>query len=141
MKLEYVVDQAVGQGGANFRNDVLLVQYFLYVAMEYGDTSPGYNPPGEQPIAIDGACGRQTIAYIKYFQEEGNRRNPGSPTVVDGRVDPIANGTIVGPLSGRFYTILALNAAFRERRGVAAHDDLGGNGDFPQELFKCFYLL
>jgi hypothetical protein len=139
LRLAYTVDQAVGQGCPNRRDDVLLVQFFLKVAMEDATGSPGYRPPGEKPITVDGTCGRQTVAYIKFFQEEGNRRNPGIPTTTDQRVDPVLSGTTKGALAGTFYTILALNVIYKERRGDL-HLNISDDPLFPAELTKSLFI-
>lgn len=63
--------QAVGQGGANQRDDVLRVQTLL-------------NENGCEPrLDVDGSCGPRTVGAIRWFQERAlDMRNP------DGRVDP-----------------------------------------------------
>ena len=78
----YSVDQVVGVGGLNRRDDILLVQFFLQVARDDDARgNSGFIPPGEAPINIDGIFGRNTAAHIKFFQEESLRR------VGDGRVE------------------------------------------------------
>ena len=56
----FTIDHAVGLNGANHRNDVLLVQFFLRALIP--------TPPGAPTIPFDGHCGRQTINWIRYFQ-------------------------------------------------------------------------
>ncbi len=118
----YSGDKSVGRGGVNAREDVLLVQFFLRVVMEDSPKSEGYRPPNETPITIDGNCGPQTIRYILYFQQEGNRRNPDGQTTVDGVIDPVVGAKLIGSISGTFYTILALNANYRHRRPGMLND-------------------
>jgi len=137
----YTVDKRVGMGGVNNQDDVLLVQFFLHAAMLPGrDGGPGYKPPGERPIKIDGMNGPQTIRYIKYFQAEGNRRNPRLPTVVDGRVDPIVGGKMFGTVQDEFMTILALNTRYRAVKGYALHADIRQDPDFPPRLIPSLYV-
>ena len=135
----YTVDQPVGAGGTNRRDDVLLVQFFLRVAMENSAGSVGYIPPGEQPISIDGSCGSQTNRYIKFYQEEGNRRNPGILTTTEGRIDPVTSGNAYGAISHKFYTILALNITYRNCRGIMIAD-IRKDPLFPAELSKSLYI-
>ena len=132
----YVVDRTVGPGGQNVRGDVLLVQYFLRVAMESVGASPGFVPPNEQPIAIDGSCGSQTLRYIKHFQEEAVKR--GANVKKDGRVDPVQSGTVVGSISKTFYSIVAMNSAYRARRGNT--HELATDPFFPADLTKELYI-
>lgn len=132
----YVVDRSVGPAGPNIRTDVLLVQYFLRVAMEASGGSPGFVPPNEKPITIDGSCGPQTLRYIKHFQDEATKR--GANVKRDGRVDPVQSGTVVGSISKTFYSIIAMNAAYRARRG-AAHE-LASDPLFPADLTRELYI-
>jgi hypothetical protein len=140
MRHVYTVEQAVGIGGANRRDDVLLVQFFLKVAMLDSPNSKPYIPPGEQPISIDGSCGPQTCRYIKFYQEEGNRRNPGVKTTTEGRIDPVAGGSLTSSISHTFYTILALNVSYKDRRGKDLHEDISKDPLFPAELAKSLYV-
>ena len=135
----YSVDNSVGLGCPNKRDDVLLVQFFLKVATLSVPTSAGYNPPGEKLISVDGNCGPQTIRYIKFFQEEGNRRNPGSQTTTDNRVDPVLTGTPFGSISNKLYTIIALNLTYRERRGIMIAD-IKQDPFYHSDLTKSLYL-
>ena len=56
LKLVYTVDQAVGNGCLNKRDDTLLVQFFLKVVSE-GPAKSDFTPPGRGPIATDGIWG------------------------------------------------------------------------------------
>ena len=111
-----VVDGIVGLGGQNLPDDVMAVQYLLRVASETGSGSAAFQPPGEQPIQIDGGYGRQTQTYISFFQAEVNRRQKMKLIEPDGRIDPVRAGTGTSSITHTFYTILALNAALRSRR-------------------------
>jgi hypothetical protein len=134
----YVNDKTVGPAGANVRDDVCLVQYFLRVAMEDAKDSPGFKPPNEQPIKIDGFFGGQTARYIKFFQEEVNRRRKGL-LKADGNVDSPRTGTMTSSISKTFYTIGALNAAYRNRRGDS--HDISSDPLYPQELDGSLFIL
>jgi hypothetical protein len=138
--LFYVVDAAVGTGCPNVRQDVLLVQFFLRALMVDAGAEKAYQPPGEQPIQIDGACGPRTIAYIKYFQEENSRRNPGVVIHKDCRVDPITSGTHISSITHTAYTIIKLNSTYRSRfKALAANPIL--DPLFPRDLAKALYML
>ena len=66
----YSVDQAVGSGGANRRDDVLLVQFFLLIARDSDARgNQGFTPPGQQTIKTDGVFGPETAAYIKFSRK------------------------------------------------------------------------
>jgi len=116
-----LVDAAVGIGGQNAPDDVMAVQYLLRVASEKAGTSDPFQPPGEKPISIDGSYGQQTQTYISFFQAEVNRRQNKRLIEPDGRVDPVRSGSGRSSITHTFYTILALNAALRSRRGDAFH--------------------
>ncbi len=135
MLVIYDVDAAVGRGGANHRDDILLIQFFLRVAMETAD-SPGYVPPGEDPIAIDGVYGRQTQAYIDFFQTEGKTRNPARLPITDGRIDSL-HTAFRSPQPGVVHDIYALNRLYQKRHRF--HDNLAADPVFPPDLARSFY--
>ena len=140
MKHCYTVDQPVGMGCPNIRDDVLLVQFFLRRAMDECPTSKGIFPPGERPISVDGIAGPQTFRYIKFYQDEDNRRNPGKGVARDGRVDSIGkSGTGIGSISNTLYTIIALNVSYRQRKGIMIAD-IRKDNLFPQDLTGSLYL-
>ena len=134
----YTVDQAVGLGGGNRRDDVLLVQLFLRVLMEPGGSEAPYVPPGRRPLAIDGVCGDDTLAYIRFYQEEAQRRFPQAP-VPDGRVDPMRSGSVIASISHKVYMLVALNVGYREKRGDL-YLNIGSDPLFPAELRKSLYI-
>ncbi|MGL4291349.1 MAG: hypothetical protein ACRCVA_33675 [Phreatobacter sp.] len=113
----FVVDQRVGTGGANIGDDVFLVQFLLRVASETARGFAGIQPPGEGPLVISGSLNQQTQKYIKFYQEEINRRTKTTTLFADGAVDPVRPGQKSGSLHNTFYTILDLNVSFRSRRG------------------------
>lgn len=134
----FVVDQAVGSGCPNKRDDVLLVQHLLRVAWEDAPNSKGFRPPTDkEPLKADGAYGPTTQRFITFFQEEAKRR--GANVLRDHRVDPVASGASMSGGTHSFYTIMALNAARNSRRG-ANIGDIGSDPGFPAELKKSFYV-
>lgn len=134
----YTNDSSVGPGCQNAREDVLLVQHLLRIAWDDAPGSLGFKPPGEkEPIAVDGLAGAQTARFIKFFQEEAARR--GANVARDGRVDPVRSGGPTGAISGRFYTVLAMNSARNSRRR-ANQADITSDPGFPQELRRHFVI-
>ena len=138
-KVLYTVEQAVGRGGENRHDDVLLVQLFLRVQMEEGGSEPPYRPPGRDPLSIDGICGANTMAYILYYQQEAMRRFPGLAPPPDGIVDPMRSGTPFASITHMKYMIVSLNVGYREKRGDMILD-IGNDPFFPPGLRKSFYM-
>ena len=138
-KFLYTIEGAVGRGGENRRDDVLLVQLFLRVQMEEGGTEAPYRPPGRNPLAIDGICGTDTMAYILYYQEEAKRRFPAVAPPPDGRVDPMRSGTLFASITSKVYMIVSLNVGYREKRGDMVLD-IARDPLFPADLRKSFYI-
>lgn len=78
--LEFDLDADVGGGRVNARDDVGLVQYALHLLTGGAGGGPGpgstkamFSVPGQTPIAIDGAYGPQTRAYLAAYQ--AHRKN------------------------------------------------------------------
>lgn len=139
MKVVYSVDQSVGQGGSNRKDDVMLVQFFLRVAMEVR-LGKGFNPPGERPITIDGSFGKQTNTYIKFFEEENNRQQPGSMSK-DGKIEPMSPSSGGrGGVTGVVFKIARLNFEHLLRRTPAIHNDIKLSQLFPSELLPSIYV-
>ena len=138
VKVAYTIDQAVGSGCPNRREDVMLVQHLLRIAWKNVGASQGFRPAGEtEPLKADGIYGTKTAKFIKHFQEEANRR--GASVATDQRVDPVLSGTSSGSISHKFYTILAMNSA-RNARQAGTQDDIARDPEFPSELTKSFYI-
>jgi peptidoglycan hydrolase-like protein with peptidoglycan-binding domain len=72
--MEVSLKAAVGQGGANFKDDVTAVQTLL-------NTAHVQVKAPKKPIAIDGLVGPETIGAIRQFQQQ-------ELGFQDGRVDP-----------------------------------------------------
>lgn len=138
-KVLYTIDESVGPGCANHHDDVLLVQFLLRIQMEEGGSEPPYRPPGRSFIRADGSCGEETLAYIRYFQEEAMRRFPAEAPPPDGRVDPMRSGSIIASITGKKYMIVSLNVGYREKRGDM-YLDIGRDPLFPPALRKSFYV-
>jgi hypothetical protein len=134
----YTVDQAVGPASPNRRDDVLLVQFFLKALMT---TPEPFQPPGEQPIQVDGIFGRQTETYIKFYQQEDTRRNPGKmPLKKDGRVDSVQGGSSIGSISHTLYTIIALNLSYQHSLRRETHKDISKDPNFPPVLGPSLFI-
>ena len=134
----FVIDQPVGRGLPNVREDVLLVQFFLRIASETVGKFAGFIPPGESSIAIDGIYGQHTQNFITFYQQEVNRRVGRKVLEADGRIDPIRPGQKISSVTHTFYTILDLNVAFRSRRGDATRIET--DSLFPSALRASFFI-
>ena len=137
LQIAYSIDNTVGSGCVNNRDDVLLVQFFLGVNSQADST---YVPPGEAPLRIDGICGSHTVKYIQRYQQRNSEKNPGSPLTADGRIDPIKRGVMVGAASGRVLSMLALNFSYKNVRGSQAHANITRDPIFPAELRSAISL-
>jgi len=71
---------------------------------------------------------------LNQYISANSAANPNSPLKQDGRVDPVVNGKCTGSLSGKFYTILALNDTYSKVRGTAALTDITTDPLFPGAL-------
>ena len=143
----YVVDDAVGAGRRNQRDDVLLVQFFLRALGTKpvsGTTDQFYQPPGAPPVAIDGVCGQRTIAAIKTFQTQFDKAEtgPASPSflIQDGVIDALNQGTMFGPRKGHLLTIIRLNTEYTFHFGLDRHNRIHQDPHFPRELLPRLFL-
>ena len=110
----YELSSSVGRGGNNFRDDVMLIQYFLF-SIYIGTTfntrfeilSPALNPAVLFPF--NGTPTPDLTTWIVTFQQDANQKGLG-PLVADGRIDPgkAAWGLRTGRSAGH-KTIMALN--------------------------------
>lgn len=133
MDVIYTVDQAVGTGCPNKRDDVLLVQFFLKVKSE-GPQKSEFTPAGREPLKTDGVWGPASQAYLNHFLAVSLAKVKAFPLKQDGRVDPVVGGRFTGPKTGHVFTIIALNSAYGNVRGSAALKDITTDSVFPQEL-------
>lgn len=138
-RIVYAVDQAVGTGCPNRREDVLLVQYFLKIASE-GPQSNLYSLPGRPAMECDGLWGTNSQAYLNKYIAANSSANPNSPLTADGRVDAPVNGKLFGSKSGHLYTILALNASCMKALGPGQMNDLTNAPKFPAALRPSFKI-
>ncbi|NCC39870.1 MAG: hypothetical protein EOM21_10555 [Gammaproteobacteria bacterium] len=135
MKVLYSVDHEVGPGCRNERQDVLLVQFFLFSAAQPGGGLQPIQPPGQQPIKIDGIYGPQTAAYIKYYQQASGGR-----AVIDGKISPVQGGSDIGAIHGKALTISHLNGSYAKRFGVERHFRLDMDVHFPAALKSALFI-
>lgn len=137
MRVFYGIDQAVGVRGANRRDDVMLVQFFLRALARADDpiSKESYRPKGQTPIDVDGIYGPQTAAYIKHFEDVLSRASDvGMKLWQDGVIDPKPPGQNMGPLHGRVYAIIRLNASYGTIFGIDRHSAIDKDSDFPAAL-------
>ena len=144
----YLIDQAVGRGGANRRADVLLVQFFIRLLQDQPQKFDGeqYNfiPGKSKFLAVDGVCGEETIRAITHFKNEHDKgardKNSAENMLKDGRVDPMIAGNPFGARTGRVLSILRLNQDVVESVGVERFRKLHAERLFPQELKNFFFI-
>ena len=89
------LEQSVGSGGTNAREDVRLVQELLRIT--YGKRAEG--------MIADGWIGPTTTGWIKRFQEDAAAA--GNRVLIDGRVDRALGAA--SSVSKTVYTIMLLN--------------------------------
>jgi hypothetical protein len=153
----FATDYSVGAGGANRRDDVLLVQFFLAALssdlLRSGSTffnyknkegvPFNYTVPIQPQIAIDGFCGGTTIAYIRHFQKEASKTY-GSGDVLsiinDGVITPTRKGEPWGVRSGHVLSIVRLNTEYRNMFGAARLMTINTDPLFPRELLPLFFM-
>jgi hypothetical protein len=140
----YYIDGAVGQGRANKRDDVMLVQFFLKALSLRADTESGesYQPPGQRQIQIDGSCGATTVAFIRHFQGVVDRASKAAQLRPwqDGVVDVVPQGAMFGAIHGGVYTMISLNIAYSSLYGKDAHAKLFSDPLLPRELATIFFV-
>jgi hypothetical protein len=122
------VSASVGRGGVNLREDVLVVQALFKYTLVKGEAFRG--EPLPEPT---GAFDRVTERTIKKYQRLA-KRNYGSlgNIVVDGRIDPAANGSSYLPGSNKRYTIILINAEADLR--YRCYPDRVGRGGFVNDI-------
>jgi hypothetical protein len=147
----YNVSGKVGPSSAEFRNDVLLVQYFLFFIMigssatwpggfsQFGVTAPA----GAGPDALFPFTGKFTpglSVWIRHFQITANARGFG-PLTVDGAVNRARTswGLPVVANPG-FFTIQSMNHIMW-LKNTRAFNNLAAESDLPPELKKDFTLV
>ena len=132
IRVLYLVDGTVGRSGANRRDDVLLVQFFLNAMWGMSPDKKTVVGSGAAP-AIDGVSGRITIGAIETFQR-WYWQQPARGGFTDGRIEPLPAGRLYGPLHNLPYTIIGLNVNFGFAFSVDRHARLSKEPNFPMEL-------
>lgn len=153
----FVTDHAVGAGCANQRDDVLLVQFFLAALaadpLRAGTQRFNYQSAeglpydyllGDRPpLAIDGVCGANTVAYIRHFQKEGSKAFPASDPLsmnIDGVITPVRKGVPWGERTGKVLSIVRLNREYRAIYGAQRLMRIDQDPLFPRELASSFFM-
>lgn len=137
VKVFYGIDQAVGRGCPNKRDDVALVQFFLRAVLEDGKE---YKVPPGSPLTIDGVCGSQTIEYIKAWQGQESVLGEGNmKPLQDGQVSPALHRSAFGSISHTRYTIVALNTIYAFVDGVNKHANIALDPRCPVNLLPSIF--
>jgi hypothetical protein len=109
--LFYNLDGNVGKGGANRRDDVLLVQYLLkissFIPGKFRATVGGTSP-------VAGIWGDADDMLLGMVQKEWSER--GTATFQDRRVDPVPPHMSQTPVHHAQYKILTLNMIYSSLR-------------------------
>jgi hypothetical protein len=125
IKVLYTIDQAVGAGCPNLRDDVALVQFFLRAVME---DDKGYRIPAGKPLAMDGICGPRTIDYIKSWQAQDAKLSQGAAMPMqDGQISPMTNRTGIASRSHTRYAIVSLNVIYSGANGIDKHANIAND--------------
>jgi hypothetical protein len=126
--LFYNLDAAVGKGGANRRDDVLLVQYLMKTSA---------NVPGKFTAQVSGAA--QVAGVWSEFDDlllgtvQRNWSQRGTATWQDRRVDPVPFQRSVSPIHHAQYKILTLNVIYKYLR-PSDFPRMAETADCPGEL-------
>jgi hypothetical protein len=135
LNMLYTVDQAVGRGCPNQRDDVALVQFFVRRVLE------GWNdlPPGLPLLSIDGNFAEPTRKYVEYWQKGENKRNTATDWrhYEDGVVSPIADRS--GMRGNNVYTMVTLNTNYSDRYGKVWHSNIAVDSVCPVALLPSIF--
>jgi hypothetical protein len=126
------IDSAVGKSGPNFKQDVMLVQFFLKKI--FADPTLFVDADS---LELDGLFGPKTQSFILKFQQLVLRA--GQSIVADGQVNRCRGGDFVSKTSGKTYTIIWLNSSY-QKRNPSSFPDLRGDGDLPGALISAVSL-
>lgn len=112
----------VGWGCLNYWADVMLVQYLLGTALDWGTFSP----------KVDGVFGPKTSKILKAVQHDFNSlrqeiRNP------DGKVDTADGTRLRSTISKTTYTIFSLNCELKYRKPYI-YSDITVDSKLPGSL-------
>jgi hypothetical protein len=134
----FLNDSAVGRGGPNRREDVLLVQFFLNTLWgrnllnASGAVIGAFGGSGAAP-AIDGLCGPITIGAIETLEKSFGYS-------VDGRIDAVPAGHTAGARGGHTYLMLGLNGGYASSYGRDRHLMLFQDTKFPGVLRQALFV-
>ena len=133
----YNVNFAVGKNCPNYREDVLLVQFFLKRIYK-SSMMQSQTPKGE--MKVDGKCGPVTCNWILKFQID--MMNFGLKCYPDGVVNKAGNSKSnnVSSLSKTQYTIRMLNNGLRDLE-PGLYKTLAVNPEVPAELRMLFVQM
>jgi hypothetical protein len=135
----YNVTRAVGKGGYNEKEDVMVVQFFLQRVYLHADMK-ARKPKGE--MKVDGKCGPITCNWILKFQLD--MRDIGRDCYPDGLVDKAGNENNADnwntSISRTHYTIRMLNNGVRVFE-PALYKTLPYNPEVPPELRVAFLRM
>jgi len=127
--LFYNLDAAVGKGGANRRDDVLLVQYLLKTSADVpGKFRAGVGGGAAQ---VAGAWGDNDDLLLDMVQKYWSER--GTATWQDRRVDPVPYQRSMSPIHHTQYKILTLNLIYQYVR-PSDFPRMAEAADCPAEL-------
>ena len=133
----YNIESSVGRHGANNREDVLLVQFFL---SEVGNRGPHPLPPPATKLKVDGNADSVLEEWIEWFQM--SVRKVHGKGIVDKRIDPAR--TMNTPAKQKkdrvafdVGSMADLNITYR-KRFRSEHDCLAKAGNCPAELRANF---
>jgi hypothetical protein len=127
--LFYDLDASVGKGGANRRDDVLMVQYLIKVSA---------NVPGKF-LATVGGGSPQVAGVWGDFDDtmlgmvQGHWAERGTATFQDRRVDPVPQHQAMTPIHHAQYKILTLNVIYASLRS-ADYPRMAEATDCPPDL-------
>jgi hypothetical protein len=129
----YTIDEAVGVGRPNRRDDVALVQFFVRRILE------GWNdlPPGVGPLMIDGYFGEKTRRYIEHWQQEEDM-GPHKWVMKDGVIDAIddRSGMVT---ANKAFAMVRLNVGYSDRWGKAWHGNIAIDSLCPVTLLPSIF--
>src|SRR4051794_13679421 len=127
--LFYNLDHSVGKGGANRRDDVLLVQYLLKTSAnipgKFSATVGGGTP---QVAGVWGQFDELLLGMVQRAWAE-----LGTATWQDSRIDPVPRQASRTPLHHAQYKILTLNVIYQSVRPVD-YPKIADATDCPQDL-------
>ena len=113
--LFYNLDQAVGKGCPNRKDDVLLAQYLMVGASQKVPGLIGLYPGGGMGWDVDGIWDNEWDGVLDYYQSEWKKRGP--KTWPDRRIDPVPSHIWkASPIHHVQYFIMTLNMLFGDLR-------------------------